>query len=166
MSTKAATRRHYSDREKLEALAAYDQNGGNLSQTAREMKVPIKTLAEWRDGRVSMDVADTRAIWREELSARLETMAHDLLDALPGKIESASLKDVVNALAVIIDRMLLLRREPTIISLQQTDRARMRLAIDEFMREAEANGEKVTRADAIKYLKPYLPDIQEHDAIG
>lgn len=41
-------RRHYSDRERAEALAKLEANGGNLTRTARETGISRKALREWQ----------------------------------------------------------------------------------------------------------------------
>jgi len=110
-------KRQYSDREKASALAALDANGGNVNQTARQLAIPRKTLALWASSRhLSADVADIRHEKRKELGERLEDLAHTLVDLLPDKLPSASVRDLAGALIVAVDKMQLLKGAPTAIS--------------------------------------------------
>lgn len=109
-------RRQWSDRDRAEALAALDANGGNVSRTAQALGVPRKTLAEWRDGRTNPEVAELRQEKKAGLADRLETIAHKLADSLPDKINQAELKDAATSLGIIVDKMRLLREQPTAIS--------------------------------------------------
>jgi hypothetical protein len=111
------SKRQYSDREKGTALATLDANNGNVNQTARQLKIPRTTLLEWIAARhVSSDVSDIRQEKRKELSERLEDLAHTLVDLLPGKLPSASVRDLAGALIVAVDKMQLLKGAPTAIS--------------------------------------------------
>jgi transcriptional regulator with PAS, ATPase and Fis domain len=47
----AKQKRQYSDQEKAFALVALDSNQGNLHRTAKELRMPRKTLAEWAKGK-------------------------------------------------------------------------------------------------------------------
>jgi hypothetical protein len=104
-------RRNYSDEDRANALAALDANGGNLMRTARQLGTPRKTLAEWARGRVPAAVADLRHQKRGDLADRLEAVAHELLDALPAKIKDAPLNQLAVALGILIDKLILLRRQ-------------------------------------------------------
>lgn len=116
----------YTDAQKADALAALDANGGNQYKTARQIGVPRKTLAEWANGRhTNVDVATMRQGKQVALAERLEMLANLLLDALPGKLDSASAKDAAITLGIALDKMQLLRGEPTSIheSLSEDERA-------------------------------------------
>jgi hypothetical protein len=102
-------RRSYSDEQKAEALAGLDANAGNVTRTARQLSLPRKTLDQWAKGRVHPGVAELRHQKKEELADRLEALAYQLLDALPGKIAGASLIQIAVALGIVIDKMVLLR---------------------------------------------------------
>lgn len=110
----------HSDNRKAEALAALDANGGNVARTARQLGIPRKTLSEWAAGRgVAEDVAEIRQQKTEALADRLETIAHSLLDSFKDKLPDASLKDAATAFGIAVDKMRLLREEPT--SIQKTE---------------------------------------------
>ena len=102
-------RRSYSDEQKAEALAGLDANAGNVARTARQLGLPRKTLDQWAKGLVHPDVANLRQQKKEALAVRLEVLAGQLLDAMPGKIAGASLIQIAVALGIVIDKMVLLR---------------------------------------------------------
>lgn len=109
-------KRTYSDSDKAAALAALDANGGDVSHTARQLGVPRKTLSEWARGRgVSEDVPGMRAGKRGELTERLESVAHAILDALPGSLAGAQPHHLATALGIVLDKRQLLQGQPTAI---------------------------------------------------
>ena len=56
-----ADKRSYSDQEKATVPAVLDANGGNLSLTRGQPKIPGKTLQDWALGRnAHPDVAEIR----------------------------------------------------------------------------------------------------------
>jgi hypothetical protein len=114
-------KRRYSDEDKAVALAALDANGGNLARAASETGVPRKTLAEWASGRVADGVADIRHQKKEDLADRLEAIAHALVDAIPGKVKDADLARIATSLGITIDKMRLLREQPTAITANLSD---------------------------------------------
>jgi hypothetical protein len=99
----------YSDEERATALAALDGNGGNRQRTARQLGIPRKTLATWASGAVHPAVADLRHQKKRDLADGLEQVAYRLLDAIPGKLEGASLLELAIGLGILVDKMLLLR---------------------------------------------------------
>lgn len=109
-------KRRYSDDDRAEALAILDLQGGNVSEASRLSGVPWQTLAEWRDGRVSSSVPDIRERKKVALSERLEELAHQLIDAMPGKVGDANLRDTAISLGVAVDKALVLRGDPNSIT--------------------------------------------------
>jgi hypothetical protein len=115
-------KRQYSDTQKAEALAALDANGGKVKPTAAALSIPEKTLEEWSKNRgINPEVANIRAGKREDLADRLEELAHSLLDGAAGKILDANLSNVSVSLGIAIDKMRLLREQPTSITAALTD---------------------------------------------
>ncbi len=109
-------KRSYSDEEKASALAALAANGGNVQLTARQVGVPRKTLEVWSKGNCcSPAVANIRHQKTEDLADRLEDLAHQLANAIPGKIPTADLKQLSVSLGIAVDKMRLLREQPTSI---------------------------------------------------
>ena len=106
-------KRTYSDQEKSDALVALDANGGNLTKAAGATGIPISTIQLWRDGHVHPAVTDFRNEKREPLADRLEALAHTIVDMLPEKLVTASAKDAAMSMGIALDKMQLLRGEPT-----------------------------------------------------
>jgi hypothetical protein len=104
-------RRSYSDDERALALAVLDGNGGNCKRTARQLGIARKTLAAWARGSFHPAVANLRHQKKRELADALEEVAYCLLDAIPGKLASASLLELVIASGILVDKMLLLRAD-------------------------------------------------------
>jgi hypothetical protein len=114
-------RRHYSDQEKAEALAALAANKGNVKLTARTLGIPRMTLAHWANGDCSPEVTKLGHLKKGELASTLEALAHKHVDACPDKIADANLQATATSLGICVDKMLLLRGEPTEIKGQMTD---------------------------------------------
>jgi hypothetical protein len=113
-----ATRRRYSDEQKAEALAFVQACRGNYRQASRKLGIPWQTLRNWhQDATGGMaDVPECSLLGtekKEALADRLEAFAHLLVGSLPGKVEDATLKDAATALGIAVDKMRLLREQPT-----------------------------------------------------
>jgi transposase-like protein len=109
-------KRTYSDEEKAAALACYDACAGNMAEAARRSGVPRVTLLEWVRGRVSDGVSDIRQQKRESLADVCERLAHKLAGVADKKAEDLSGKDAMVAAGIAIDKMQLLRGQPTAIT--------------------------------------------------
>jgi transposase-like protein len=122
------TRRQYSDEEKAVALATLDANGGDVRKTARDTGIPFSTLQGWAHQRgVNESVTELAVTKKKNLADELERIALALVDAIPDKIDGASLQQVATAAGIAVDKMQLLRGEPTGITKDVSD-ARTRLA--------------------------------------
>src|SRR5262245_15155376 len=111
MSTPGQTYRRYTDEERAAALAVLDMEGGNQVAAARRAGVSRSTLQTWIDGRVSSAVPELRQAKREDLTARLESILHHLLDGLsdPAALAAASLRDRAVAVGIVVDKLAILR---------------------------------------------------------
>ncbi len=123
-------KRQYSEDDKATALACLCANRGNQKKTARQCQIPRATLQKWIQGKgVSAGAAAKVAHKKGELADKLEALAHRLLDAMPDKIEAASLQSLTVALDVAIDKMRLLRGEATVtVNTEDTPAVRHRWA--------------------------------------
>jgi transposase-like protein len=102
--------RHYSAGERAMVLAALAANGGNVKRTARQAGVPRKTLEGWAKGRRLAGVrGEVRHQGRADLADRFEDLAHRLLDAISARLAEASFRELVVALGIVVDKMVLLR---------------------------------------------------------
>lgn len=118
-------RRQYGEREKAAALAYLDACGGNQNKTARDFGVPRATLQRWIAGQgIAGDVPQLRQVEKGNLADRLESLAHQLIDAAPGKIPDAALSQVSMSLGIAVDKMRLLREQPTSITAALSDEER------------------------------------------
>lgn len=109
----AKDQRSYSEEDKASALTLLDSNGGNVFRTAKQLGIPRATLQEWRDGRgVNAEVTTSRHQKKGELSARYESLVHDVLDALtPAKLKRAGVRDLAMVAGVFTDKVLVLDGE-------------------------------------------------------
>lgn len=125
---KSKKRKKYTDKDKALALATLDAYGGSLRKTSEQLKIPVATLDDWNKGRsVTPKIEQIRTENRRELSEKLDDIAHQLADAIPGKIDSASLLQASTSLAIAVDKMQLLKGQPTAINqnnVQLTDTER------------------------------------------
>lgn len=102
----------YSDNDRATALAALDANGGNVKATARQTGIPIGTIRHWRA--TEAGGAELRTQKKVDLASELEAIALRLVAALPDKIGDASLQQVATSLGIAVDKMQLLRGQPTV----------------------------------------------------
>lgn len=144
-SQKKPQRRRYSDDDRAAARAALAANGGNVERTARELGIPRGTLQRWANGQRHPEAAASVSPKKGELADRLEAVAHALVDDLarPEKITGASLPQVATALGIAVDKMRLLREQPTAITgkqLSDDERARRVAALLDLARARRAGG--------------------------
>ena len=105
-----AKRPDYGDEQKAEALAALAANGGNVSLTARQLGMNRTTLRLWSLGQGAGERVSVICHQKKGgLADRLEAVAHQILDLLPGKLDGASVSQLSVALGVALDKLLKLR---------------------------------------------------------
>jgi hypothetical protein len=111
------SRRRYSDDERAAALAALAANGGNVPLTARQLDIPEQTLRNWTAGRRHPEASQMGDEKRPPLADAFEALAGKLLDGItPAKITETGVKDLTTSAAIAVDKMRLLREQPTSIS--------------------------------------------------
>jgi len=111
-------RRDYTDEEKAKALALLHANAGNQNRTARTLGIPRLPLCRWAQGQASdgknpEELAALRQRKRDELSLGFRQIAEKALALLPGKLATASAKDLAVIAAIACDKVLLLSGEAT-----------------------------------------------------
>ena len=114
-------RRTYSDSQIAEALAMLKGCGGNLSRASGETGVPRKTLERWAKGdsnrvnapEVAEEMAEMRQQTATSIADRLENLIGQILDVAPGKLGDAPFGQSMTGLAIAVDKMRLLRDQPT-----------------------------------------------------
>lgn len=137
-------RRAYSDRQRAEAVAAVVANEGNVNLTARMLGIPQKTLDQWVKG--------TRA-QNDETPSLIEAAKGDLADTCEqkvwlligglteDKIEKAPVAQLTTGIGTLIDKMRLLREQPTGIHEQRSDlpsKAQLAERLRELLGEPDA----------------------------
>lgn len=126
MHKRRGPKRQYSDSDKATALVTLDANGGNVARTARLLRIPHKTLDDWVKGRNQhADVAMLTDYKRGDLTEELEEIAHQCADLLPEKLPNASVREIVGALHIVIEKLQLLRSQPTSITATPADLQRI-----------------------------------------
>jgi hypothetical protein len=112
-------RRIYSDAERAATLATLSINRGNLTKTAKDTGVPMRTIIDWRDKNCGVNrkgFAELQAIANNELTNKLDDIALQCVDLLPRKLSRASVKDINSVLNTAIDKSQLLKGLPTSIT--------------------------------------------------
>jgi len=96
----------------LEA-AEYPGKEGALMEVARHLGMPHNTLRNWYHDKHNPPPSELRRDKKKDLIIELEEVAHKLVRAIPGKIDEASLQQVATSMAIAIDKMQLLKGQPT-----------------------------------------------------
>jgi transposase-like protein len=124
-------RRRYTDDDRANALAALAANGGNVKRTAEQLGIPLQTLHSWASGARHPEASTSAEPKKGPMADRLEEIAWQLLEAIPGKIANAPLSQVATGMGIAIDKARLLRGEPTQIAETRTD-ARLALLRERY----------------------------------
>ncbi len=97
---------------KQAAVAQYHANEGNLKRTATELNLPVPTLRYWIHSGVELKPQNIEAI-----DSKLEKTGHKLIDSIYNHdLENATLQAKATAFGIVIDKMQLLRGQPTTIN--------------------------------------------------
>src|SRR5438552_2907279 len=116
-------KRRYSDVEKAGALLVLEACEGNYSEAAMQTGIPIMSLHDWSMGKgVCPALTEIRNAQRPALADMFESVAYKLTAAALGdddRIERASVRDLLIGAGIAVDKMRLLREQPTDIHAQQ-----------------------------------------------
>lgn len=123
----------YSAEYKAEVLALVDANHGNVQQTARDTGIPHQTIRFWLAN--SDKYSNVQTVKRLELSQKLKNIAHQCADQLPGMLVTASVKEVVGAMAQSIEKSQLLDGLPTSIT-EQVERTDVTIILQSALADA------------------------------
>lgn len=113
--------RTYSDRERAEALAVLDAEGGVVGRAAKKTGVPEKTLASWASGRVPPEVVAEKEEIKVALYYRLEALAEKIVGLMVRRVEEDAQADPKHripfntaavAIGVVVDKMKVLKEMP------------------------------------------------------
>lgn len=111
-------RRRYDDKFRASAVvmleaAGYPGKEGALMEVSRHLGMPHNTLRNWYHAERNPPPSDLRQDKKRDLAIELEDIAYMLVKAIPGKIEEATLQQTATSMAIAIDKMQLLRGQPT-----------------------------------------------------
>ena len=151
----SVNKRQYTDEDKSAALEHLRSSGQTVRSAARELGIPRCTLEDWAAGKkISPKLAQQFGAVKDTLSARLEQIAYQIVDAMPAKIGEASLRDLGATVAIVIDRMRLLREEPTAITESINRREMLERLIQRTMEEFPG----MTREEVIEIIRDVKPE--------
>jgi hypothetical protein len=102
--------RSYSSQERREAVAAYNQVG-NLEKVSEALGIPISTLSGW-----TLTPALYSPKNRSNLADKFEFAANFFIDIAVKKAKKAGFSHLMTAAGIAVDKMQLLRGQPTSIS--------------------------------------------------
>lgn len=106
--------RNYSDGEKAKALITLDLCGGNLSKASRETGIPLTTIKDWNDGKITNDITEARNGTKESLADLCEQAAYEFIEQARTTVESSKGTQAATGAAIFIDKMRLLRDQSTV----------------------------------------------------
>lgn len=106
--------KRYTEDDKALALATYASNN-NLRQTCRECDVKLSTLRAWVKGEaISPAVPGKTEEAKKDLASRLDTVVDMLVESIGIEvINDSSLVGRTTAIGTLIDKVQLLRKQPT-----------------------------------------------------
>lgn len=110
-------KRQYTEADKAAALVMVKTCGGNISEAARKLGFPRPTVQAWvyGDGTNSA-VVEKEATLKGDLAAKCEELAWMIAHGInPEKVEMATLPQMTTAFGTLVDKMRLLREQPTTI---------------------------------------------------
>jgi transposase-like protein len=107
--------RDYSPEFKAEVLAAVNANAGNVLRTANEYSIDESVIRRWLpQAERYRQLSDQKII---DLAQKAENNAHLLADSIYNHdLDTASLSQKATAMGIMVDKMQLLRSQPTQIT--------------------------------------------------
>lgn len=152
---------------KAEILAAVDATG-NVSLVAKQIGTSESTIRGWLKGiGVDDEIRAIRAVKKEEIRDLHKLIVVKALGLLSTKLEFAKAGELATIAAISTDKMQLLGDEPTQITENRRDKKQIYEAyIEDKLKQAESNGETVTREQVIAKLKQVRPDVEQILELG
>lgn len=115
--------RTYTNEQKSLALVAYTLCKHNANATARycaanhDFNVSADQISNWVKGKhINSESEQDSEHLKQSLADRAETMAGKLLDRVEATINTGTLMQAATSFAIMVDKMRLLREEPTSIN--------------------------------------------------
>lgn len=118
-------RRQYSDDFRADCVlmleaAGYPDRKGALTVVSKKVKVPLRTLSRWFNREQNPPPDQLVNEKRGEMSDRLESIQHIILDEMEKAVKGAPLRELATAYGVTFDKRQLLNDKPTaILKLEQ-----------------------------------------------
>jgi transposase-like protein len=117
------TKRRYSDEDRAAAVAAVTANGGNVQRTARQLGIPETSLRQWVKAERHPEAAQMSVEKRGTLADEMERVVWKLVEGIndPEKVKAAPVQQLATAAGILVDKIRLLRGEPTAIDEHRDD---------------------------------------------
>lgn len=134
LESRSLAYRDYPEELKASVIAAIEANGGNVMATAKLFNLPRDTVNYWWHH--SDRYVEVKHASGENLADKLENIAHNTADSIAEHdLSIVALRDKAAVLAVVVDRMQLLRGAPTSI-IESSDRVELSI----ILRDAVESG--------------------------
>jgi transposase-like protein len=108
-------KRRYSDDDRATAIAAVTANGGNVGLTARQLGIPEATVRQWVKEQRHPEAAKMSEQKRGPLADSCERIAWKLAGRVEETADKAPINHAAVAFGIMVDKMRLLRDQPTTI---------------------------------------------------
>ncbi len=105
----------YTEEDRAAILATLQACAGNVAECSRRSGVPEQTIRDWRDGKHAAPSPQSVDEKRKPLADIFEEIAYSACGVAPDKMEEASFAQVMTGAAIAVDKMRLLREQPTSI---------------------------------------------------
>lgn len=107
----------YTNEQKEAALVALAANGDNYAKTAKDQNVTERQLRRWSKGdHVPPEMSENVRLIKTTLADRAEVIAGKLLGRVEATVDTATIMQAATTFAIMVDKMRLLREEPTSIN--------------------------------------------------
>ena len=118
LERRAEAYRDYPLELKTSVVAAIEANGGNVLATARLFNLPRDTVNYWwKNSERFVQIQQQNPGYVASIADKCESIAHNLADSIDSHdLSIVPLGQKATALGIVIDKMQLLRGEPTSIS--------------------------------------------------
>lgn len=149
-------KKHYTDEQKQMALSLYYTLGKDASKTSRYIKEHFdfapshNSILDWVSGKyINEDVRAGVSGLNKTLAEKFEDTCHKLVDAVVGKIDEATFRELIQAIGVIAPQMHLLKGDPTAITQTTMTDEEKQMRLLEIFTAAKERQARLTATPAI-----------------
>lgn len=156
---------YWADEIKDKAVSLY-ASCGNLSQVARELNVPLKTMQKWKEAEWWKDkTKQLQSEHQDKVDAKLSKAIDIALDGLTDRLVNgetivdprtgkerivpAKLRDITTAFNTVLDKRQVLRKQPTRIVEQSTTAAHLQNLAEQFAKFVNKAGKTETHEQLV-----------------